>query len=189
MSQPGANQSVLASNGRGRPRLLTARGVAMITMLTAVWCALWQTISFANVAGGMVLSTLVLTTGLGTPTTGAIRVDPMVRLLWVVFVDLVTSTIDVAKEILTPTDNTDEAIIAVEIPREGRHHLLLLIIAVTLTPGTAVVDADPDTGTLYLHLLHSERSDDVVEHVQQLTALACQALPVPTVTRPLQSTP
>ena len=161
----------------------------MIVVLTAVWCALWQTISFANIAGGIVLSTIVLASGLGTPTTGAIRLGPMVRLLWVVFVDLVTSTIDVAREILTPTDYTDEAIIAVEIPREGRHHFLLLIIAVTLTPGTAVVDADPDTGTLYLHLLHVERRDAVVEHVQQLTDLACRALPVPVATRPLQTTP
>lgn len=170
-------------------RLLTGRGAAMILALTAVWCALWQTISFANIAGGIVLSTIVLASGLGTPTTGAIRLGPMVHLLWVVFVDLVTSTIDVAKEILTPTDYTDEAIIAVEIPSEGRNHFLLLTIAVTLTPGTAVVDADPDTGTLYLHLLHVERRDAVVEHVMQLTDLACRALPVPAATRPLQTTP
>ena len=173
---------------RGIRRLFTGRGVAMILVLTAVWCALWQTISAANITAGIVLSTAVLATGVGTPTTGAIRLGPMLRLLWVVFIDLVTSTVDVAREILTPTDYTDEAIIAVEIPREGRHHFLLLIIAVTLTPGTAVVDADPDSGTLYLHLLHAERRDDVVEHVQQLTELACRALPIPTVDQPVQTT-
>jgi len=177
-----------ALKGRGMRRLVTGRGIAMIIVLTALWCALWQTISIANILAGVVLSTAVLATGVGTPTTGTIRLGPMVRLLWVVFVDLVTSTVDVAREILTPTDYTDEAIIAVEIPREGRHHFLLLIIAVTLTPGTAVVDADPDTGTLYLHLLHAEQRDSVVEHVQQLTDLASQALPVPT-TRPLETTP
>ena len=74
-------------------------------------------------------------------------------------------------------DNTNEAIIAVNIPLHARQHFLLLIVAVTLTPGTAVVDADPDTGTLFLHLLHHERADDVRAHVAELAGLAEQALP------------
>lgn len=182
MPKPGS-QSNAKIRSVGVRRLFTGRGIAMILVLTAAWCTLWQEISIANVLGGVVLSAFVLATGVGTPTSGAIRLVPLAKLLWVVFVDLVTSTVDVAKEILTPTDYTNEAIIAVEIPAEGRHHFLLLIIAVTLTPGTAVVDADPDRGTLYLHLLHVERRDEVAEHVQKLTTLACQALPLPTTTQ------
>ncbi len=169
-------------------RLVTTRGLTMTIVLTAVWCGLWQEISVANVAAGAGLAIAVMATGVGTPTVGSIRVRPLVRLLWIVFVDLITSTIDVAKEIITPTDTTDEAIIAVEIPPEGRHHFLLLIIAVTLTPGTAVVDGDPDTGTLYLHMLHANRHEAVARHVRELTTLACQALPLPHADRPLQTT-
>jgi len=160
----------------------------MVAALTVAWCALWQEVSIANLLAGAGLAAVVLATGVGTPTSGALRAVPLAKLLWVVFIDLVTSTIDVAKEILTATDYTHEAIIAVEIPAEGRHHFLLLIIAVTLTPGTAVVDADPDTGTLYLHLLHAERRNEVAEHVRQLTDLACQALPLSTTTPRLQTT-
>jgi hypothetical protein len=43
-----------------------------------------------------------------------------------------------------------------------------------------VVDADPDTGTLYLHLLHNDRRAATIEHVGQLTRLACDALPIAT---------
>ena len=161
-------------------RLATTRGIAKIVTLTAIWCALWQEVSAANVIAGVVIAIAVLGAGAGTRASGKIRLGPMLRLLWIVFIDLVSSTVDVAREILTPTDYTEEAIVAVEIPREGRHHLLLLIIAVTVTPGTAVVDADPDTGTLYLHLLHAQRRDDVTEHVHLLTQLACDALPVQT---------
>ena len=35
----------------------------------------------------------------------------------------------------------------------------------------------PDTGTLYLHLLHSDRRESVTEHVRELAELACRALP------------
>ena len=101
------------------------------------------------------------------------------RFIGLVAVDLVVSTFTVAREILTPTDYTDEAIIAVPVPGETRSHLLMLIVAVTVTPGTAVVDTDPDTGTLYLHLLHADRSEQTTAHVTELAQLACRALPVP----------
>ena len=64
------------------------------------------------------------------------------------------------------------------MPAGTRAHLLLLIVAVTVTPGTAVVDADPDTGRLYLHLLHLDRAEGTVEHVLELAELACRALPM-----------
>lgn len=178
------------STRRWRQRILglfTTRGIAMVIVLTAAWCGLWQRISVANIAAGAILAIIILASGVGTPTVGSVRFRPLIHLLWIVLVDLVTSTIDVAKEILTPTDYTDEAIVAIEIPTEGRHHFLLLIIAVTLTPGTAVVDADPDTGTLYLHLLHANRRDAVGEHVRELTALACEALPLAPTDRPLRT--
>jgi multisubunit Na+/H+ antiporter MnhE subunit len=53
------------------------------------------------------------------------------------------------------------------------------VVAVTVTPGTAVVDADPDNGCLYMHVLHSEHADRIVEHVQRLATLACEAFPLP----------
>jgi len=167
---------------------ITMRRAAMVIVLTVTWCAFWQDISPANVLAGALLAMVVLATGVGTPTIGSIRLRPLMKLLWVVLVDLVTSTVDVAREILTPTDYTDEAIIAVEIPDDGRNHFLLLIIAITLTPGTAVVDADPDSGTMYLHLLHADRRDAVAEHVDELTRLACQALPTAPVPQPVGTT-
>ena len=98
---------------------------------------------------------------------------------WFVLVDLVVSTGAVAREILTPTDFTEEAIIAVEVPTSARRHLLLLLVAITVTPGTAVVDTDGERGTLYLHLLHCDRRAAVTAHIDRLAALAGAALPPP----------
>ncbi len=153
------------------------RRLATIAALTLAWCGLWRTISVANVLSGLVLSFVVVATGVGTPGRGAVRFWPLMQLLWLVLVDLVTSTAGVARSILAPTPGTEEAIIAVELPQDARQHLLLLTVAITLTPGTAVVDADPDTGTVYLHLLHTDRLDATVAHVEQLAVLACKALP------------
>lgn len=153
------------------------RRLATIVALTLVWCGLWGSISSANVLTGAAIAVAINASGVGTPGTGGIRPWPLLRLVGVVAVDLVKSTVNVAAEIITPIDSTDESIVAVEVSVPTKDHLLLLVIAVTLTPGTAVVDADPETGTMYLHLLHDKRRDETVAHVHQLAELACQALP------------
>ncbi len=153
------------------------RRLATIAALTLVWCGLWGNISIANVLSGAAIAVAINASGVGTPGTGGIRLWPLLRLVGVVAVDLVKSTVNVAAEIITPVDSTDESIVAVEVSVPTKDHLLLLVIAVTLTPGTAVVDADPETGTMYLHLLHDKRRDETVAHVHQLAELACEALP------------
>ncbi len=163
--------------GRGA---LTVRGLVILASLVVAWVALWGEASIANVASGLVVALCVAALGIGTPARGGLRPAPLARFAWLVALDLVASTISVAREILTPTDHTEEGIIAVRTPTGTEAHLLLLVVAVTVTPGTAVVDADPDTGTLYLHLLHIDRRRAVTEHVIELAELACRALPVDT---------
>jgi len=158
-------------------RFITLRRVVMVAGLTLAWCGLWRTLSVANLISGLAIATAVTASSLGTPGRGGVSLVSLAKLLWLVLVDLVTSTVSVAVEVLTPTDRTNEAVIAVDIPSPGRQHLLLLTVAITLTPGTAVVDIDPDAGILYLHLLHVERREAAVAHVQELTRLSYAALP------------
>lgn len=157
---------------------LTIRRVFTVIGLVAVWCALWGSASAANLLSGTALALVVLAAGAGTNSPGSVRIVPLAKFLGLVLVDLVLSTANVVREVLTPTDYTDESIIAVPLPGESKRHLLLLVVAVTVTPGTAVVEADTATGTLYLHLLHHDRRDDTVRHVERLAELACAALPV-----------
>ena len=159
-------------------RMARLRQLIAYGLLLAAWCVLWGRVSVANVVSGLAVVAAVAAAHLGTgERSDRIRIVPLLRFAWLVAVDLVVSTVNVARGVLTPTDYTSEAIIAVPVPTETRSHLLLLVIAVTLTPGTAVVDADPDSGTLYLHLLHHERRAAVTAHVEELAALACRGLP------------
>ncbi len=154
-------------------RLLTIGG------LVGAWCALWGSASVANILSGTALAVLAMALDVGTPVSGGLRIGPLVRFVGLVGLDMVMSTANVAREILTPTDYTDESIVAIQLPADSRRHLLLLVVAVTVTPGTAVVDTDPDNGTLYLHLLHHDRKEATLAHIDRLARLACAALPVP----------
>jgi multicomponent Na+:H+ antiporter subunit E len=159
---------------RGR---ITLRRVSTVIAMTVAWCGLWGGLSVANVASGLAVSAGIVAVGVGTPAQGGVRIVPLLHLLWLVLVDLIRSTIDVAIEILTPTDRTEEGIVAVDLPAGSNQHLLLLMAAITLTPGTAVVDADSDTGRLYLHLLHVDKRHATTNHARKLAQLACEALP------------
>ena len=159
-------------------RWFTLRRLISIAVLVGVWLALWGDISVANLLSGVVIAVAVSATGIGTAGRGGVRILPLLKFSVLVFWDLLGSTWTVAREVITPTDYTDEAIIAVDVPIASRSHLLLLIVSITLTPGTAVVDADPDSGTLYLHLLHAERREETAAHVRELAELACAALPI-----------
>jgi multicomponent Na+:H+ antiporter subunit E len=158
--------------------VLTPRRLLTIALLVGAWCALWGDVSFANVASGTLVAVAATVFSGVDRNAGSLRIVPLLHFVWLVAVDLVVSTVQVAWEILTPTDYTDEAIIAVDTSVESRSHFLMLVVAITVTPGTAVIDSDGDTGRLYLHLLHADKSDEIRRHVGQLADLACRALPV-----------
>ena len=158
--------------------LFSVRRLLTMTLLVVAWCALWGEISMANVLSGALVAVAATMFAGVDRASGGVRLVPLVHFVWLVAVDLVVSTVQVAWEILTPTDYTDEAIIAVDTRIDARSHFLMLVVAITVTPGTAVVDADVDTGRFYLHVLHAEKAPEIERHVQRLAELACRALPV-----------
>ena len=158
-------------------RTFTLRRAFQVAGLVLAWCALWGSLSAANVLTGVVVGVVALTVGMGESRLGGIQFLPLMRFTWLVWVDLIASTATVVREVLTPTDHTDEGIIAVAIPPGCRRHLLPLFVAITVTPGTAVVAAEADASVLYVHLLYSDGRDEVTSHVQRLARLLNAALP------------
>lgn len=157
------------------------RRLLFVATLTLMWCGLWGRVSFANVASGVAVSALATLPMIATPARGTINLVALTKLLSVVFIDLLQSTATVAIEILTRKDKTDEAIIEIDLPRSASDHHLLLVVAVTLTPGTGVVDFDVGRSRIVLHLLHNSRRKETIAHVERLAALASEALPAPAV--------
>lgn len=165
--------------------LFAVRRSLTLAGLVLAWCALWGSFSAANVLSGLAVSLIALAVGVGGSGRGGVRVVPLAQFIWLVIVDLAVSTATVVREVLTPTDFTDEAIIAIPIPPAGRVHLFLSYVAITITPGTAVVAAEADASVMYLHVLHADRREEVEAHVLELFDLAERALPLPPPAEPV----
>ena len=148
-----------------------------LMLLTAAWCALWGEVSFANLLSGFVVSLIVNLSGNKLLPNESINLFEMVRFLRLVFIDLIVSTFEVIKTILKGNKREDEAIIAVKLLPENQTHLYIIVLVVTLTPGTAVVDLDSKGSTIYLHLLDKSQAQSVKEHVYELADTARKAFP------------
>ena len=149
-------------------RLMTPAWLPAAAGMVVLWCSLWGNWSVANVLSGLAIVTVARSAGL-VPEVPALRFVPLMRLLAVVFVDLVRSTWVVASEVLTPTDSTDETLVRVDVDVTEGVQRFVIVVAITLTPGTAVVGVEE--GCVEVHLLHRERRDELVEHVHELTEL------------------
>ena len=160
-----------------RRRTVAPLDPVVVMLFVTTWCALWGEISLANVVSGLVIGVVLRVALRDESTRRTVRFVPLARLLALVTVDLVKSTAHVVYDVLTPTDYTNEVIVEVAAGPDATNHLLLLTTVITLTPGTAVVDTDQETGTLYLHLLYADTEASVAEHVSKLVRRATQAFP------------
>ena len=148
------------------------RLLGMSAAIVLAWMSLWRDISWANLMSGLAIVALLLVTGLLKPTPMPLRIVPFANFIFLVVGDLLKSTWAVVYEVLTPTDYTEEGIIAVDVPPGSCDSFLMLTVAITITPGTAVVDVDREREILYLHLLHLDGRDEVEAHVLELAELA-----------------
>lgn len=130
---------------------------AVLAWLTAVWVALWGELSAANVAGGLLAGTVavsVLPRRQGEP--GRIRVRPLRLLRFAAYfvAKLVQANVVVAWEVITPQSwRLNEGIVAVPLRSARGGTVAILAGAITLTPGTLVVDAALNPPVLYVHVL------------------------------------
>lgn len=153
--------------------------VVAVPSVVFMWCALWRDVSVANVASGLLVALVIV---LGRPPVAPRRrIRPVAALGFVALVawDLIRSTATVVAEILTPTDRTSERLLPVHLAAEHAHVQHLVLVAVTLTPGTAVVESDTTSRMLLLHLLHGTRAPATAAHVSRLARRAAAAFPAP----------
>jgi len=156
--------------------------LVLLAWLTAVWVALWGSLTAANVLGGLVVaSALLLLLPLPTlPRTGRVRPVALVRFLLVFLWELVKASLTVVVQVLHPGRPLRQAVIAVPVEGISDRMLTLIANAVSLTPGTLALEVDRPRAVLYVHVLdigeHPGAADEVRASIVRLERLAIDAL-------------
>lgn len=134
---------------RWRDRLLTA------AVLMTVWVLLWGVLSWGNVISGLVVAAVVLAVFPLPPVTLVGRPHPvsLLRLAWRFLADLVVASGQLAVMAFRFGHQPRSAIIRVPLRVPSDLILTLTGEAVSLVPGSLIVDTDRDSTTLYIHVI------------------------------------
>lgn len=73
--------------------------------------------------------------------------------------ELLTASLRVAYEVLTPQDHMRPAVVAIPLEAETDFEITLLANFITLTPGTLSIDISKDRKTLYVHEVYVKAGD------------------------------
>jgi len=157
---------------------MIARGLVLLV----VWVALWGELSPANVASGVlvVLGLAVLFPGRGA-SSHRFRPLPALRFAAYVAVNLVTSSVAVARAVLAPTpDRVHTEVIDVELESASALVAALVANTITLTPGTMTVDIRRESRTvLSVHVLGRVAHDGFRRDIRRLEGLVLAAVRPP----------
>ena len=156
------------------------RRVLSVVWLVLVWVALWGSLTWANVLGGLLVALLAIWMVPLRPASTRVGRHPLaaIRLSFYFLWELIKASAIVAWEVVTPWDRTAPAVIAVRLDTNSPGILTTVANMVSMTPGTLTLDVDPATRTLYVHILHSDES--VVAGIRKLERLVAAAFGPPT---------
>ncbi|MFI6266779.1 Na+/H+ antiporter subunit E [Micromonospora sp. NPDC051006] len=134
--------------------------------LVLIWNLLWGDFTWGNLAGGLLVGGAVLVFFPLPPVTFGGRLRPRALLVFAVrFVtELVAASAHVARIAVQPGCRPRGAIIAVRLRVRTDLNLALTAEAISLVPGTLILEVDRDTGTLYMHVLDVRGPADLVEN-------------------------
>jgi len=133
----------------------------------------WMALTGGLTIGGMITGFLV---GMGAmwmvrplfPRTGHYfrRLYCGARLAVMFVYELVVSAIPVVRDVLTPGQSSQPALVAVPITMTTDLQITLLANFITLTPGTLTLDVSEDRKTLYVHAMFGEDPDAIRAQVR-----------------------
>jgi multicomponent Na+:H+ antiporter subunit E len=161
------------------------RAPVLVVWLTTLWVLLWGDLTVPNLVAGVVIALVVVVIAwpTGTRFTASTSFHPVAALRYLVYFagQLVVSNLVVAREIVTPGNSLNRAIVAVPMHTASAGINTLVANCVTLTPGTITVDVSvPEPGsaempTLYIHALHFADVESARRDVYRLERYAVAA--------------
>jgi multicomponent Na+:H+ antiporter subunit E len=150
-----------------------------VAWLTLVWMALWESFTFANLVGGLLVSFVVMVLMPLRRPGHQVGFRPLAALRLVAFFvwKLIQASVIVAWEVATPRDGTRPAVVSV--PLTSRTPFITTAVAnmVSLTPGTLTIEVAPEEMTIFIHVLHFRSKEATREDVRTLERLSLAAYP------------
>jgi multicomponent Na+:H+ antiporter subunit E len=163
------------------PRRARLGTVGIGVSLVVVWVLFWGELSAGNVLSGAALAAALLAV---FPLEAVPHVDHRIRPLAILrltvhfAIDLVVSTVLVARDVLVPS-RTRTGIVACPLRVDAPGLATFLANLLALSPGTMPIEVAQGPPVIYVHVLRVDSPDAVRRRVARLEELAVAALGSP----------
>ncbi len=137
-------------------------------LLALIWTMLTGDMSFGNLMIGLLLGYLILLFQKASSHQGryARKVSALLRFAGFSIYELLSSSIRVAHDVLTPTLHARPGIIAIPLEVESDIEITTLANIITLTPGTVTLDISEDHKVLYVHAMFADDPERVRREIK-----------------------
>lgn len=149
------------SNGEVRRRLW--QQLPLLVGLVLLWMVLWNQFSVLSLVTGVVVAVIVTRVFYLPPVELPGRINPWYTLVFLAhfFLDVALASFQVAFQALSPRPIPRSSVIGIQLRTRSDLIMTLDAIAMSLVPGSLVVEADRERGILYLHTFATRTKDDV----------------------------
>jgi multicomponent Na+:H+ antiporter subunit E len=96
-----------------------------------------------------------------------IRIIATLKLLTLLIIDIVRSSLLLAWDVISPKDYSTVRILTFSTRAETDLELLLLSCAITLTPGSLTLDVGDDRRTLIIHAMYAADAEGVLRDIRE----------------------
>lgn len=152
---------------------ISARSQAVLLLgLVALWCLVWGQVTLLSVLTGMLLA-VVISLLFYLPAidlSGRVNIWYVVVFFVRLIVDIARASIDVAWLVIDPRYKPSSAVLA--IPLDTRSDLIMTFTAeaISLVPGSIVVDVDRRESVLYVHVINVRTEEDLEKFREEVFA-------------------
>ncbi len=136
-------------------------------ILLLVWLLL-NSFTAGHLVLGLILATIIpwLAAPLSDPHARVKKPLKGARYLLVVLMDIVVSNFEVAGRILRSNRHLRPGLVALPLDLQGQFPLAVLASTISLTPGTVSVDFSEDMQWLYIHALHVDDEQQLINRIK-----------------------
>lgn len=153
--------------------------VVRAVLLVILWVLAWGDLSLANVLSGSVLAVVLLAAFPPVArTTQSLRPRPVaiLRLLAYLSWQLVVSTAEVARAVLSSRQDVRSGVVAHRLADASEAAITMFANLVALTPGTMTVDTVADPPAVHVHILLLDDADAAHRRLARLEELGLAAM-------------
>jgi multicomponent Na+:H+ antiporter subunit E len=151
------------AENRARLRRVVLHQIPMLVWLVLLWMLLWGSFTWLTLLTGAIVALLVTRVFYLPPVALSGRFNLWWALAFAVHFtyDLFKASVEVAWLAIDPRKVPHSSVVAVSLRSRSDLIMTLVSIAISLVPGSLVVEADRLRGVLYVHVLDTDTLDEV----------------------------